>query len=125
MPRNHPVSLQIADYLAFVAEDLRTRQPSPRLLASELDGLTDKLSFYANVCHTLTDRPLPARDLPERTPPNPVPRAPSDDSRRQLRSDIEEIARAIRVAELSQTTVAAFNRLVDRLKPPATSAHAN
>lgn len=118
MPRNHPVSLQIADYLAYVAEDLRARKPSPRLLASELDGLTDKLSFYANVCHTLTDQPLPAREPPARTAPHPSPEA-------EYRSDIEAIARAIRIAELSQPTVAAWNRLVARIHALSMKPHTN
>lgn len=70
MPRRiHPRD-QVADSLQLTAEEIRDTKPGLGKLASELDALITKLEYYANVLHTLTEKPDPDPDQarPTRTP---------------------------------------------------------
>ena len=54
-PDRVPIYRQVAEYLASQARELSDNKPSPRLLASILDGILSRLDFWANTLHTLTD----------------------------------------------------------------------
>lgn len=54
-PDRVPIYRQVAEYLDTQARELSDNQPSPRLLASILDGILARLDFWSNTLHTLTD----------------------------------------------------------------------
>jgi hypothetical protein len=58
MPKRMPVYDQVADYLSYFAIDLKMDKPGLADLAHRLDALQDRIGFYANVLHTMSDRPI-------------------------------------------------------------------